>query len=116
MLHDGEEGGPHRGSWLKVLPKAYVERFPVHAITKLDADQCPVIGASGIKCSIKKKSQDERCSFRMLSATIQQLSLTGYLDFVPVCNVTGCKNKAFDNTPHCEARTFLVPTHQPISY
>ncbi|KAN0104239.1 hypothetical protein V8E51_009984 [Hyaloscypha variabilis] len=51
--------------------------------------QCPVIGASGIKCSIKKKSQDERCSFH----------------FVPVCNVTGCKNKAFDNTPHCEAHS-----------
>ncbi|KAH8762768.1 hypothetical protein F5882DRAFT_415590 [Hyaloscypha sp. PMI_1271] len=51
--------------------------------------QCPVTGASGIKCSIKKKSPEELCSFH----------------FVPVCNVAACKSRAFDNTPHCEAHS-----------
>lgn len=51
--------------------------------------QCPVTGASGIKCSIRKKPQDERCSFH----------------FVPVCNVPACKKEAFDNTLHCEAHS-----------
>jgi hypothetical protein len=33
------------------------------------ADQCPVTGASGIKCSIKKKSPEELCSFRKCNLT-----------------------------------------------
>jgi len=27
-------------------------------------DQCPMTGAGGIKCSMKKKTVDLRCSFR----------------------------------------------------
>lgn len=29
-------------------------------------DQCPVTGSAGIKCGIRKKSLDDRCSFRMI--------------------------------------------------
>jgi hypothetical protein len=47
----------------------------IHADTDVDADQCPATAASGIKCSIRKKVSEERCSFRKLIVPILNVAV-----------------------------------------